>query len=70
VPTIEGDGDMAWMLVFFVVGLSAGNSTVTPVVIPMASEKLCNQAMSKLKDVYQQAQAVHNGVTGECIQVK
>lgn len=61
---------MSWMLVFFVVGLSSSNSAVTPVVIPMSTEKLCKEAMSKLKKVYEETQAVHNGIAGECLQVK
>jgi hypothetical protein len=50
----EGRKEMSWMLVFFVVGLSSSNSAVTTVVIPMSTEKLCKEAMSKLKKVYEE----------------
>ena len=59
---------MPWVLVFFVASLSGAD--VAPVTIPMASQKLCEDALEKLKSMYQQTQSTHYAVTGECLQVK
>jgi hypothetical protein len=59
---------MPWVLVFLVASLSGAN--VAPVTVPMASEKLCKEALEKLKGMYQQTESTHYAVTGECLQVK
>jgi hypothetical protein len=59
---------MPWVLVFFVASLTGAN--VAPVTIPMASEKLCTEALSKLNSLYQQTESTHYAVAGQCVQTK
>jgi len=59
---------MPWVLVFFVASLSGAN--VAPVTIPMASEKLCKEALDKLKRMYLETESTHYGIAGQCVQVR
>jgi hypothetical protein len=59
---------MPWVLVFFVGSLTG--SYVAPVTIPMASEKLCQVSLEKLKAMYKETQAANYAVAGACIQTK
>jgi hypothetical protein len=59
---------MPWVLVFFVASLTGAG--VAPLTIPMASEKLCKEALEKLKRTYVESEPVHYQIAGQCIQVK
>jgi hypothetical protein len=61
---------MPWMLVFVFASVSNVSNVATPVTVPMATEKLCKEAVIKLKDAYKQMQSVNYVVLGECLQVR
>jgi len=61
---------MDWILIFFVVSLTATDKVVSPVTVPMATEKLCDEAKAKLTEDYKQTQSVNFMVVGECLKVR
>jgi hypothetical protein len=59
---------MPWVLVFFVASLSGAD--VAPITIPIASEKLCREALEKLTSMYKETDSIHYAIAGQCVQVK
>jgi hypothetical protein len=45
----EGDGKMEWMLVCVIVSMTS-DRVASPITVPVASEKLCEEAKTKLME--------------------
>ncbi len=61
---------MDWMLIFIVVSTSATDKVISPINVPMATEKLCKEGSAKLTEAYRQSQSAHFMVVSECLKVR
>jgi len=60
---------MEWMLVFVIVSLTS-DRVASPITVPVATEKLCEEAKVKLEEAYKKTQPEHFYVVGECVKVR
>ncbi len=61
---------MEWMLVFIVVSTSATDKVISPINVPMATEKLCKEGNAKLTEAYRQSKAANFMIVSECLKVR
>lgn len=60
---------MEWMLVFVIVSMTS-DRVASPITVPMATEKLCDEAKAKLMEAYKKTQPENFFVVGECLRVR
>ena len=60
---------MEWMLVFVIVSMTS-DRVASPITVPMATEKLCEEAKAKLTEAYKNTQPANFYVVGECLKVQ
>jgi hypothetical protein len=69
----QGDGqmgEMGWVLIFILASVTETDKVVSPITVPMATEKLCEEAKTKLTEAYKRTESPNFLIVGECLKVR
>jgi hypothetical protein len=61
---------MNWMFIFIIASSTTTDKVVTPITVPMATERLCEAAKTKMMALYQKTQSTNFLAVAECLQVR